>query len=468
MAKRDLHNFLTKLDKELDRSSQDYRRQNANKRAHLFRFNSSKLAKELKIQIEGYDIPLSNKDKAFINKASSKLKNSLEKKLRGIKAENKKLWIGSNTIRMTFTSSTKVYSKFGDPDSIYHKVYSAYRPLLKKYFATIQEYLHTQEFINQNTGRTKTKSIKTKTGKVREAAGKEIQLGHTAGGSVIESFIRDAFEDVIASSNKYTESGDALSEPDIRKQMSDLGVDITIIKDARLDSYTVELEAGRSNRDDGIQLKARKATLQRQIKKAIKKLGGIENLKGSDTLRQKYIKKTRQEILEPFKGLKNVVVISKSTKTDSTSNTASRDSKAKIQRARRSSSSLGRTALPAALKKRRQSKQRAAASRSPASSPLQMITQFNAMLPQTVAKNMQSPALNLQTGRLASSARVTDIAQTPQGFPSIGYTYDNNYRTFEVGNKQGSIERDPRKLIDGSIREIAVQMAMTRFYTRRV
>ena len=43
MAKRDLHNFLTKLDNELNRSSQDYRRQNANKRAHLFRFNSSKL-----------------------------------------------------------------------------------------------------------------------------------------------------------------------------------------------------------------------------------------------------------------------------------------------------------------------------------------------------------------------------------------------------------------------------------------
>jgi hypothetical protein len=81
---------------------------------------------------------------------------------------------------------------------------------------------------------------------------------------------------------------------------------------------------------------------------------------------------------------------------------------------------------------------------------------------------MKSPALNFQTGRLASSARVTDVTMTPQGFPSIGYTYDQNYRTFEVGGAQGSIDRDPRKLIDGSLREIAAQMAMTRFYTRRM
>jgi len=42
------------------------------------------------------------------------------------------------------------------------------------------------------------------------------------------------------------------------------------------------------------------------------------------------------------------------------------------------------------------------------------------------------------------------------------------YETFEPGNAQGSVERDPRKLIDKSIREIAVQFAIGRFYTRRV
>ena len=42
------------------------------------------------------------------------------------------------------------------------------------------------------------------------------------------------------------------------------------------------------------------------------------------------------------------------------------------------------------------------------------------------------------------------------------------YQTFEVGGRQGSDDYDPRNLINKSIREIAVQFAMGRFYTRRM
>lgn len=98
-----------------------------------------------------------------------------------------------------------------------------------------------------------------------------------------------------------------------------------------------------------------------------------------------------------------------------------------------------------------------------------LIPRFNSQLPQTVAKNMGDPALVNRTGRFASGVRVTDITTTAQGFPSIGYTYDKfPYQTFEQGYAQGSVERDPRKLIDKSIREIAMQFAIGRFYTRRV
>jgi hypothetical protein len=82
---------------------------------------------------------------------------------------------------------------------------------------------------------------------------------------------------------------------------------------------------------------------------------------------------------------------------------------------------------------------------------------------------MGEPALVNRTGRFASSVRAVDMVQTPQGFPSIGYTYMKNpYQTFEQGYAQGSTDADPRKLIDKSIREIAVQFAIGRFYTRRV
>ena len=82
---------------------------------------------------------------------------------------------------------------------------------------------------------------------------------------------------------------------------------------------------------------------------------------------------------------------------------------------------------------------------------------------------MDAPALQNQTGRFASSVRATDINQTPQGFLSVGYTYMKEpYQTFEMGYTQGSTLRDPRKLIDVSIREIAAQHALGRLYTRRV
>ena len=94
---------------------------------------------------------------------------------------------------------------------------------------------------------------------------------------------------------------------------------------------------------------------------------------------------------------------------------------------------------------------------------------INDRLPKQVAKNMGDPRLNYRTGRFAGSVRLTDVAQTAKGFPSIGYTYMKSpYQTFEPGFAQGSVDRDPRKIIDFSIREIAAGMAMGRFYTRRV
>ena len=84
---------------------------------------------------------------------------------------------------------------------------------------------------------------------------------------------------------------------------------------------------------------------------------------------------------------------------------------------------------------------------------------------------MGEPRLENRTGTFASSVRVTEIQKTPKGFASIGYTYQKDpYSVFErtSGTRFASADRDPRDLIDLSIREIAQQMAIGRFYTRRV
>jgi hypothetical protein len=126
-----------------------------------------------------------------------------------------------------------------------------------------------------------------------------------------------------------------------------------------------------------------------------------------------------------------------------------------------------KTALPRKLKTRR-----SPAKKGIASNMLQWIAMINKKLPDTVRKKMNAPALENRTGRFANSVKVTDIVQTPKGFPSVGYTYAKNpYEVFEMGKGSApwaSPERDPRKLIDASIREIAVQLAIGRFFTRRV
>ena len=96
---------------------------------------------------------------------------------------------------------------------------------------------------------------------------------------------------------------------------------------------------------------------------------------------------------------------------------------------------------------------------------------LNNQLPKVVAGNMGSPRLQNRAGRFAQSVRATDVTQTPQGFPSIGYTYmRNRYGVYEStsGTRFADVERDPRPLIDESIRELVIGMGLGRIYTRRI
>ena len=118
-------------------------------------------------------------------------------------------------------------------------------------------------------------------------------------------------------------------------------------------------------------------------------------------------------------------------------------------------------------RKKSKKAKKAVAQKGIASQPLLLLTALNKKLPETVGKNMTPPRLTYQTGRFADSVRITDINNTAQGYPSIGYTYQKDpYQVFEKGGRY-SPDYDPRKLIDMSIREIAAQFAIGRFYTRR-
>ena len=102
--------------------------------------------------------------------------------------------------------------------------------------------------------------------------------------------------------------------------------------------------------------------------------------------------------------------------------------------------------------------------------PLALREMINAVLPDEILQNMGSPALNNRTGRFRNSAQVTNALIGPRGGVQIDYTYQRNpYETFEPGGAMGSTQRDPRRLIGNSIREVAQEIMGKKFIkTRRV
>lgn len=96
---------------------------------------------------------------------------------------------------------------------------------------------------------------------------------------------------------------------------------------------------------------------------------------------------------------------------------------------------------------------------------------LNTQLPPRVIANMRYPALVNRTGTFASSAKVINVEQTREGFPTFVFDYERNpYDVFDrtLGRSPWNTpERDPRALVDKSVRELVREMAIGRFYTRR-
>jgi hypothetical protein len=97
---------------------------------------------------------------------------------------------------------------------------------------------------------------------------------------------------------------------------------------------------------------------------------------------------------------------------------------------------------------------------------------INKILPDAILAKMQSPALVNRTGRFRRSAEVTNAMIGPRGGVQIDYTYQRNpYEVFEPGSGSplANQYRDPRKIIGGTVREIAQSIMGKKFVrVRRV
>lgn len=212
--------------------------------------------------------------------------------------------------------------------------------------------------------------------------------------------------------------------------------------------------------------RAREVVAKKVVQSFFEKIGaeGLASMEGSSTLKQKMISKAIAPIVD-------VDIKNKKIKVDAVIDPrkVKLKTKGKVSQGRKAKSKAKfkvTQAKSAGIKSTGKVKKATASNFSVAA----IMGNLNAQLPDKVAQNMGSPALEYRTGRFASSVRATDIATTPRGFPSIGYTYQRDpYEVFEStsGSRFADAQRDPRVIIDKSIREIAAEMAIGRLFTRR-
>tara|TARA_E500000331_G_scaffold115125_1_gene112194 strand:+ start:317 stop:1741 length:1425 start_codon:yes stop_codon:yes gene_type:complete len=194
--------------------------------------------------------------------------------------------------------------------------------------------------------------------------------------------------------------------------------------------------------------------------------GGFAKLEGSSTIEEKMVATVISQLVKT-KLEKSVSISAKLDPKKVKFKTSGRASQKGSPSKRSGSSTKVKPKAPKLLPVKNRKKTNAKTSKSNLKNLLGIL---NAKLPTVVARNMGAPKLVNRTGRFAQSVQATDVTPTPQGFPSIGYTYDRSrYGVFEStsGNSRASTDRDPRILIDQSIREIAASFTLGRLYTRR-
>ncbi len=446
MSQKKLQQFLKKLDSELKRDSDDYRRGTTNRKYTTFTYKSSTIRKVIRVLLNNasnLDGPNSTAQVAAAVKKLTPLLRTLTESLRrnfqSLAARSKDGSIVYRSIR----GGLVVIAKEQDNRDNFNLVQRAYKKELDIFYNEFLKALQSDIIRPSNTSESKTVNVGT--------AGQAFNLEHLKGKSNIQDFMNNSIFNALQEA--YSEGPPV----DIFKELESLGFTnlLKIIKNA--ENGTVELFLGSQilNALESKKERALKVNLEKKLAKAIEKLGGIQELEGSDSLATGVKKKYTKAITEPFKKVKGAKV-----KTEDT----------KIKEG--APSTLDKKVVVSKVASSRSLKKKKVASRAGAGSQVsnfRLLAAINTNLTEAIQKNMVSPALNYRSGRFAESVKLTDISVTQRGFPSIGYTYQKfPYQTFEVGGAQGTQARDPRKLIDRSIREVAAQLALGRFYTRRL
>jgi len=450
--------FLDRLLTKLEGFDNDYQRAKvADRKYHTFNMKKSDIEQGVRDRLIKHGVPrdivediilaldthIRQAIKDTIRVIKSKQKNAKTIKL--VKITLKSSESSDEEIRAVFNPIPQQGKSSTEGTKVYNQVFNSYK-------------------LSLETVATKVGDISEKiSDRVDYKSRKYFNLAHEINAGIIESFVRTAMEESL-------EGIDDMPIGEIIEFINAQELTFKIIRDTTSNSMTVSVASRLENAEDGTVSRDKLRDLQKMIDKwqqeisAAIKAGdpnfSIAELPGSDSFIVITRKRVLKEIEKELKKNKNIISIQlEDTSIKHRKTAVTKKEKGKPAKKAKKPN----TKLAAAARFRK--------SKKGTDSPIRLMALINAKLPQTVAKNMGPPRLENRTGRFASSVRVTEITSTAQGFPSIGFSYQRDpYGVFErtSGSRFANADRDPRDLIDLSIREIAQKMAIGRFYTRRV
>lgn len=456
MSKAKLTAFLTKIEEELSApgGSDAFRRYKANKRVHTFSYSAVTVKKSIKklldsaTSIEGSGDKIMQGIQKDFDTELENLTSNIRSSFNGIANNDDVIFKkGSRSGTKIIILIREFESSRGTRDN-----FSLIRKTYKEHLDTF--YQNVLKILDAPIIR---KSSSNKSGQLNvDTAGKAFNLEHMKNSSNIKAFIATTIYESLNDLYNIKDPEElAILDSDLKK----LGLKgaLQIKKNLKTSEISVFLGSEILNVAESSGERALNKELKDKLAKALIKLKVIE-IEGSDSLVSAKRKKVIKNVISPFKDINNVTVSHENLDVEGTVTIAKQTIKpGKVTKGKATKSNLRKKSI-------KQKKQKPLSS-----TPLAMIADINRKLPSQIQQNMQYPALRNRTGRFAQSAKVVGVVQTPRGFPSFQYTYDKYpYQTFEPGYAQGSVERDPRSLISKSIREIAVELAVGRFYTRRI
>lgn len=452
MAKAALQKTLENIKQELQNSSTAYRKLVSDRKGHSVRISSAKIITQVKRELEnraGYEknkLPGSIMDiidtevPVMVAGMYDDFKNyNTDTKFSEVKQ------LHGNRSDFTFLIAAKPNRTANIFNAIRKIKQQNQRVLMRKLRAAIRK-------LNKGGQRKE---------QIRQLGRNFLDIGHQEGSSVAEQRKLAAEKALYEFGMNNTQS--PLVGKFLKEIQGDIDLKLTRKTRKNADVLQVELESKHLNRKrGGSEEKKLAADLARDLEIINERLGGEKwaGQEGSDSK----LSKARKMVLNPYaKVAKRSKNVKTNIKLEKVKKSASPPVKTKSKKTKNTVGPrlIDREVVPTGQGEREQRK-----------SFFSFIALINQKLPRTVEKNMRAPALESRTGRLARSVQVKDVIETKKGFPSFGYTYEKDpYEVFEVGRGKSpwaTPDRDPRKLIDRSIREIAAEMALGRFYTRRL